>query len=100
MSTYEKLSALPEDKINELLSQCTEISERELETQFDDMLDDCFGDVTIGGHEYAHSNALKRVDPIAYREGFLNYIDSRDDLLEFGGWYYNAEEIETLLETI
>lgn len=33
------------------------------------------GDVEIGGLKYAHSEAFKRVDPIAYRCSFNDWAD-------------------------
>lgn len=52
------------------------IQEWQLQTQFDDMLDETYESVNICGHDYTPSYALKSVDPIAYRESFLAYADS------------------------
>ena len=44
--------------------------EREMdESAYDDMLDECYGDIEICGLRYSASCALKEVDPIAYRCG-------------------------------
>ena len=43
---------------------------------FEDMLDEVCGPVIIAGHSYDAAYALKEVDPIAYREAFLNWLDS------------------------
>lgn len=51
-------------------------SEYDMEQQYNDFLDEVYPDCTIGGYKYSTSNALKDVDPVAYHEGFLNYIDS------------------------
>lgn len=48
----------------------------EAESCYDDMLDDCYGDVTICGISYSASLALKRTDNIAYRCGFDDYVDA------------------------
>lgn len=47
---------------------------------YDDMLDECYGDVNICGIEYSASLALYRVDQTAYRCGMNDYYDglSRD----------------------
>ena len=45
------------------------------ESLYDEMLDDCEETVRIGVLEYCPSYVLKTVDPIAYREGFLGYVD-------------------------
>ena len=41
---------------------------------YDEMLDEIYGDVNIGGHLYSTSRALSKVDPIAYRVGFSDYL--------------------------
>lgn len=51
------------------------MSEREALELYDDMLDECFGDVEIGGLKYQHSKAFKDVDEIAYRCGFNDWCD-------------------------
>ena len=53
-----------------------EISENIDEDVYDEMLDDCYGEIEICGYSYAASIALYRVDPIAYRCGFSDYCDS------------------------
>ena len=51
------------------------------EEMYDEMLDDCNDMVRIGTLEYTPSQVLKEVDPIAYREVFLEFVD---DLVEDG----------------
>lgn len=51
------------------------VGDYELEQMYRDALDDN-GDVTIAGMAYSVSHALERVDPIAYRCGFNDYVDS------------------------
>ena len=43
---------------------------------YDDMLDECYGEVNIGGFKYATSIALKETDPTAYRCGKNDYYDN------------------------
>jgi hypothetical protein len=52
------------------------VPEREALEMYDDMLDECFGDVKIGGYSYQHSKAFKDVDEIAYRCGFNAWCDA------------------------
>jgi hypothetical protein len=52
----------------------TEVQATEL---FDEMLDDCYGDVEIAGIKFSTSRALFKIDPIAYRCGMLDYADSQ-----------------------
>lgn len=47
--------------------------EKYTEDDYDEMLDDCYGDVQITGLSYSTSYALKNLDPIAYRCGFADY---------------------------
>lgn len=57
--------------------------EYDLEKMYDEMLDDVYGVGKIAGLSYETSRVLKEADPIAYREGFLNYTNS---LAEDKGW--------------
>lgn len=54
----------------------TLIEERDALEQYDEYLNEC-GDVTIGGLQYEQAEALKRVDPIAYRCGFNDWADGQ-----------------------
>ena len=72
-------------------------TERDLETMFDDMLDECYPVVKFGCLEYMPSQVLKEVDPIAYREEYLTYIDSMLDEVIFehsDGSYHDEPEEE------
>ena len=50
--------------------------ERELEEQYNEMLDDCYPVIDICGMKYCPSTALYRTDKIAYDAGLSEYIDS------------------------
>lgn len=63
-------------------------TEDQVEDMFDDMLNDCYPTVDIAGYEYSPATALERVDPIAYRSEFLNYVDA----------YYAEESFESFDE--
>ena len=52
------------------------MKEYEAEERYDEMLDEVFEDVDIAGLKYATSRALKELDPIAYRCGFLDWLDA------------------------
>jgi len=49
------------------------ISDREIEEQYDEALNDS-GMIKIGILEYAPADVLKSVDPVAYRCGLSDYI--------------------------
>ena len=42
---------------------------------YDQMLDETNEQIVIGHLLYAPSDVLKAVDPIAYEQGFLDYLD-------------------------
>lgn len=52
------------------------VSDYELHQRYDEMLDEVYGDAEIAGMQYTTSTALQQVDPIAYRVGFSDYVDS------------------------
>jgi hypothetical protein len=43
---------------------------------YNEMLNDCYPMVKICGYEYEPAYALKECDPIAYRCGFSDWLDS------------------------
>ncbi len=43
---------------------------------YDEMLDDCYEEIKIGNLSYFVSQVLRSVDPIAYKCGFNDYVDS------------------------
>lgn len=73
------------------------ISEREIEEQYNDALDDC-GMIKIGILEYAPSLVLKSVDPTAYRCGLADYIDflleDRTIFEHSDGTYHSVNEVD------
>lgn len=57
---------------------CFDASEYTSENNYNDWIDDCYEMVIIGNLEYYPSTVLKEVDPIAYRCGYNDYVDSID----------------------
>lgn len=55
----------------------TYIDEQQAYEQYDEALDEQ-GMITIGSLEYYPSLVLERVDPIAYRCGFTDWLDSME----------------------
>ena len=52
-------------------------------SNYDEMLDECYEDVDICGYSYPASLALSRVDEVAYRCGRNDYYDSlRPDMVD------------------
>tara|TARA_R100001082_G_C4234642_1_gene104720 strand:- start:98 stop:325 length:228 start_codon:yes stop_codon:yes gene_type:complete len=62
---------------------------------YNNMIDDCSPMVRIGNLEYMPSEVLKRVDPIAYRCGLNDYLDS---LAQDGLFCLECEEFECSCE--
>ena len=63
---------------------------REIYDAYDEMIDDCTPMVKVGSLEYLPSRVLKEVDPIAYRCGLNDYLDS---LAQDGHFCYDCEQI-------
>jgi hypothetical protein len=57
----------------------TKITEEEALDWYDELLDEG-ADVNVLGYYYAKSRILKELDPIAYRCGFLDYIDTLTEI--------------------
>ena len=49
---------------------------------YDDMLNDCYEDVSICGYEYSPARALMLVDEIAYHVGFNDWSSQIEDEYE------------------
>lgn len=67
------------------------LSDYDLDQRYQDFLDEVYGTVKIGGYEYSTSSALREVDPVAYRCGFSDWLDSElenEMLFELDGDYY------------
>ena len=55
------------------------IPEAEALEMYGEMLDDCEGPVELCGMTYSASYVLREIDPVAYRCGFNDYVDSLTD---------------------
>ena len=63
------------------------VNEVLLKEWYDNMLDDCYPEVKVGGLMYAQSVALYRLDPIAYQVGMNDYESSlRSDYENYGSY--------------
>jgi hypothetical protein len=69
------------------------ISEYEAFQLYDQMLDEVYPELFIGHSSFLASTVLKELDPIAYRVGFGEYVDSLAEDGEFvEGWTDDREE--------
>lgn len=68
-----------------------------LHENYDDFICECHGpSVKICGYDYYTADAHRSVDPIAYYEGFKNWLSSMVDqhvYFEFQGDYYFDEAV-------
>tara|TARA_R100000700_G_C3117319_1_gene107787 strand:+ start:93 stop:320 length:228 start_codon:yes stop_codon:yes gene_type:complete len=72
------------------------VNEVLLKEWYDNMLDDCYSEVKVGGLVYSQSVALYRLDPIAYQTGMNDYESAlRSDYENYGSY---AELFEDELE--
>lgn len=73
-------------------------SEYDLEKMYNDFLDEAYPECKIAGYDYSTSEALKEIDPTAYRCGFTDWLDSEcqaGNIFEHrDGEYYDSEEEE------
>jgi polyhydroxyalkanoate synthesis regulator phasin len=80
------------DKIEEKLAPV------DCENEFDNALDE--GDpVRIGSLEYTPSRVLKRIDPIAYRCGVSDYVDSLG-LKEINWNSYDSDKVDKICDEL
>ena len=55
----------------------TQYTDYQLDQMYRDFLDDVYETVEICGHYYLPSRSLAEVDPVAYRVGFSDWLDSQ-----------------------
>ncbi|EOK9195622.1 hypothetical protein PST17_RS13950 [Escherichia coli] len=90
IAALKKQIAELEDKIDNF-----EIDEDKYDDKYDEWLDEIYGEIMIGNISFLPSRILKELDPIAYRCGFSDYIDSLD--IEDDEEY---QELQTELEEV
>lgn len=100
MSTWERLSKLPVDVRERLLSELDNVSERDLKDRFDATLDDIYGTVKIAGFDYPTSDALYCVDATAYRCAFADWVSEASDTLEWNGRYFMESDVSDALDAL
>lgn len=71
------------------------IGDSQLEDIFNECLDEAYGVIKIASYVYTTSQALKELDPIAYREEFNSWLDAQleaEVFFEYDGEYYNVND--------
>lgn len=59
----------------------------ELENLFEQELNELYEDVNVCGYGYESGALLRSIDPIAFREGLLEYLDARGFEQDDSGMY-------------
>jgi hypothetical protein len=88
------------EQIDLIKAELYPIFDHALEQRYCESLDDCYGRVSIAGLEYRTSRALAEVDPVAFRCGFSDWLDSEVGETitdEIDGQHYDFQEVEDLL---
>lgn len=92
-----------QERLEELQTELEsfEINQDEYEDQYCDMLDEV-STVQIGSLSYDPSTVLREVDPIAYRCGLNDYVDSLDveDDEKYKELQEQIEEIESQISDL
>lgn len=68
------------------------LSDDQLESLYNQMLDDCTEPATALGITVAASEFVKTHDPVAYRCGLSDWLGTDDRVVEFEREYYDGEE--------
>lgn len=76
-----------------------ELTAIDLESRYDDMLDEIYPDCEIAGMSFCTSRALKELDPTAYRCGMSDW-ESSEGFIEIGGDYYEQSECEKIRDEL
>jgi hypothetical protein len=70
---------------------------------FEELLDECYPEVTIGTSVFSPSQVLKELDPVCFNIGVTENLDSLAEdgnLYEYGGNYYRLDELDDMLDEI
>lgn len=78
----------------------TIVNDYELESAYDEMLNDVYGVVNVAGYEYEAARVLKEIDPTAYRCGFIDWSDSEYVELEMPIELYYSDDDDAKYEWV
>ena len=76
-----------------------DLFEADTEEMYEESLNETFGMADVCGHEYPAGQVLREVDPIMFRCGLADWVDSElgESLVEVDGNYYNLADVHDLL---
>lgn len=81
-------------------THCTPVDGDEM---FEELLDECYPEVTVGGCCWSPSQVMKELDPVCFNIGVTENLDSMvedDQLYEHDGDYYTLDDIEDMLDEL
>lgn len=83
---------LIQDMLDHVTSECTAI---DADSRYDEMLDDCYSFEKVGGifANMSPSRVLRECDPVAYRCGMNDWLDS-EQYVEIDSDYYDQRDAE------
>ena len=95
-----KMQALIADK--EKQQNQIEIDPDDFADQFDESLDESIPEIEIGCLTYSPSHVLKNVDPVAYRCGLNDFVDSLDieDSDQYKALQEEIDQLQALIEDL
>jgi hypothetical protein len=47
-----------------------------MEDFYDELLNDCYGEIKLGNLIFSPAEIIKRLDPVAYHQGLLDFEDT------------------------
>jgi hypothetical protein len=95
---YEQFKKLPKFLQEDIAQNAEKFSDNDLQSMYDETLNEIYGKISICNLDYPASYALKSVDPIAYDCGFSDYLATSDHMIELNGVYYAYSDIEAGVE--
>lgn len=75
----------------------------DMDSRYDDMLDECHGEVKLGYLTFSPSRVLAELEPATYRCGFSDFVaaeESNKRIQEVNGNYYDYDEVEEIRDSI
>lgn len=73
------------------------LTDDDVETLWDECLNETQGLISINSLSYSPADVLRSVDPVAYRQGLLDYLDG-SDIVEINGVYFQEDRLVEFLE--
>ena len=70
---------------------------------FEELLDECYPEISIGCCTFSPSQVMKELDPICFNIGVTENLDSLAEdgiLYEYNGDYYQMEDLDAMLDDI